>query len=234
MDDDRWVLFDLDGTLFDYDAAAESAVAATLRDAGLEPSEELFAAYARINARHWVALERGETTAARLRLERWEELLAEFDVEGVDIPRLSERYLIHLAAGSQLIEGAEQVVAAVAAHHPIAYITNGLADVQRPRLAASPLAGYTEVAVISDEVGFAKPHRAIFEAALAGLGDPPAERVTMVGDNLTADIGGAARLGMTTVWLAGPDIGAPTDDVFPPTHRIADIRELPAVLGLED
>lgn len=232
MDAERWVLFDLDGTLFDYDAAAEGAVAQTLRDAGLQPHEELFAAYARINARHWQALERGETTAARLRLERWEEVLAEQGVVDVDIPALSERYLGHLAAGSQLIEGAEEVVASVAAHHPIAYITNGLADVQRPRLAGSPLASYTEVAVISDEVGFAKPHPAIFEAALHGLGDPPREQVTMVGDNLAADIAGAAQLGMSTVWLADPDLPDPDGELAPPTHRIGDIRELPALLGL--
>jgi len=232
VDAERWVLFDLDGTLFDYDAAAEAAVAQTLRDAGLQPREGLFAAYARINARHWQALERGETTAARLRLERWEEVLAEQGVDDVDIPALSERYLDHLAAGSQLLDGAEEVVAAVAARHPIAYITNGLADVQRPRLAGSPLARYTEVAVISDEVGFAKPHPAIFEAALQGLGDPPRERVTMVGDNLAADIAGAAQLGMSTVWLASPDVPGPDGDLAPPTHRIADIRELPALLGV--
>ncbi len=230
MHEDRWVLFDLDGTLFDYHAAEGAAVAATLRDAGLEPDEEVVASYRRINTRHWQALERGETTAARLRSERWIETLAEHGVDGVDIAALSERYLGHLAAGGQLLDGAIEVVDAVAARYPIAYITNGLADVQRPRLEASPIARHAEVTIISDEVGVAKPHPAIFEAALRGLGDPPRDRVVMVGDNLVADIGGAASLGLQTVWLADPSAPAPAADDPQPTHRIADIRELPALL----
>lgn len=232
MHHDRAVLFDLDGTLFDYDAAEAAAVTATLRGAGLDPDGEVVASYRRINAQHWGALERGETTAARLRVERWEEVLAEHDVTDVDVGALAQRYLAALAAGSQLVAGAVEVVAAVAARHPVAYVTNGLADVQRPRLEASPLRSYTRSIVISDEVGAAKPDPAIFEAALAELGDPTPDRVTMVGDNPVADIAGAASLGMATVWVTRPGGKHVAGDGPSPTHRIADIRELPHVLGL--
>jgi YjjG family noncanonical pyrimidine nucleotidase len=228
----RWVLFDLDGTLFDYDTSEREAVAATLADAGVDPTDEVIGTYRRINARHWQALERGETTAARLRRERWEEVLGEHGIAGVDVDGLAERYLGHLAAGSHLVEGAVEVVAAVADAYPVAYITNGLADVQRPRIDASPLAAYTDVMIISDEVGVAKPHPAIFEAALDGLGAPPRDRAIMVGDNLVADIGGAAQIGMQTVWLAGPDVPMPQVDAVVPTHRITDLRQLPGLLGL--
>jgi YjjG family noncanonical pyrimidine nucleotidase len=231
---DRWVLFDLDGTLFDYAESANGAVAATLADVGVEPSDALIASYARINDRHWQALERGETTAARLRLERWQELFAEHGIDGIDVAPLSERYLGHLAASSHLIDGAVEVVATIAAQHPVGYITNGLADVQRPRLEASPLAVYASATVISDEIGVAKPHPAIFQAALEQLGDPPPDRVTMVGDNLAADIGGAAQLGMETVWYTPNDPATPPPGGPVPTHRISDLRELPPLLGLPD
>jgi YjjG family noncanonical pyrimidine nucleotidase len=229
---ERWVLFDLDGTLFDYDASANDAVAATLADVGVQPSDALLASYARINDRHWQALERGETTAARLRLERWQDLFEEFGIEGIDVAPLSERYLGNLAASSHLIDGAVEVVATIAARHPVGYITNGLADVQRPRLEASPLAGYASATVISDEIGVAKPHPAIFEAALEQLGDPPRDRVTMVGDNLAADIGGAAQLGLETVWYTPTDPASPPPGGPVPTHRISDLRALPPILGI--
>lgn len=236
MTTDRWVLFDLDGTLFDYDAAEAAAVTATLRSVGIPPDAEVVATYRQINARHWAALERGETTTARLRHERWAEVLATCGVHDIDLAALAERYLVELAAGSQPVPGALEVVAAVAAHHPVAYLTNGLSDVQRPRLAASPLGAYTDVVVISDEVGVAKPDPGIFAAALARLGDPPADRVTMVGDSLIADIGGATALGMETVWVASDaavvGMAAASGDPPRPTHRVRDIRELPNVLGL--
>jgi FMN phosphatase YigB (HAD superfamily) len=48
-------------------------------------------------------------------------------------------------------------------------------------------------------VGYLKPHRKIFEYALDVVGVRPDEAV-FVGDNLTADIGGAQSVGMRAVW----------------------------------
>lgn len=49
------------------------------------------------------------------------------------------------------------------------------------------------------DVGFLKPHPVIFQHALACTGTKP-ETSVFVGDNLTADIAGANRIGMKTVW----------------------------------
>ena len=224
----RWVLFDLDGTLLDYDAAQAAAVAATLREAGIEVSDHAVRLYREVNERHWLALERGETTAARLRVERWEEVLDALGARDVDVAAVSERYVGNLAAGSQVIDGAEGVVERIRRDHRVAFITNGLVDVQRPRLEASPLAGMAEQVVISDEVGAAKPDPAIFDAAFALMGDPPRDAVVMVGDSLTSDIAGGAAYGLETVWVAPADLPDPAGPR--PTHRIADLRELPPLL----
>ena len=76
-----------------------------------------------------------------------------------------------------------------------------------------------DVAVFSSEVGKRKPHPAIFERPLAALDVPP-ERAMFVGDSLYHDIGGASRLGMTTVqalWFRAdddPDGGEPDYQAF--------------------
>lgn len=49
------------------------------------------------------------------------------------------------------------------------------------------------------DVGYLKPHPAIFETALDCLGTSVASTV-FVGDSLSADIAGGNRMGMTTVW----------------------------------
>ncbi|MCC5948475.1 MAG: HAD-IA family hydrolase [Nitriliruptoraceae bacterium] len=267
MTDAPWVLFDLDGTLFDYEAAESAAVEATLREAGLAPTPAVVADYRRANAALWgprgrggpppaalgggrggpvggpprggggatagggAAGARGETTPDELRVERWRTVLATHGVGDVDTDALSAAYVAHLAQGTQLIAGAQAVLDRIARDHRIAYITNGLADVQRPRLRDSRIGDYAEVTVISDEVGAAKPDPIIFATAMARMGGPDPGAVTMVGDSLSADIAGGNAAGLATVWVARPGGPPPGPDEPVPTHRIADLRELPALLG---
>jgi putative hydrolase of the HAD superfamily len=72
-----------------------------------------------------------------------------------------------------------------------------------------------DAAVFASEVGWRKPHPAIFERALEALG-VTAERTLFVGDALAADLGGATALGMRTcqaVWFrADDDPAAPEPD----------------------
>lgn len=229
-----WVLFDLDGTLLDYAAAEAAALEATLVAAGLEPSPAVAADYRRINARHWAALERGETTPELLRLARWQELLAEHDLLDTDPAEIADTYIRNLAAGSQLLEDADEVMADLGRDHQLALITNGLADVQRPRVETSGLTAHASVLVISDEVGAAKPDAAIFDVAFEAMGAPRPGEVLMVGDSLTSDIAGGHAYGLDTVWFNPEgDRGARPEDVLPPSVRptweIARLTELPPI-----
>ena len=56
---------------------------------------------------------------------------------------------------------------------------------------------------ISADLGVRKPHPAIFQHALDAL-HVPAEQTVMVGDSLRADIVGAQRLGIFTIWKPKP------------------------------
>ena len=82
--------------------------------------------------------------------------------------------------------------------------------------------------VTSEGVRAYKPRARIFEVALGRLGVAP-EEVVHVGDSLTADVEGASRLGMRTVWVnrAGLALGA-TDPR--PDHQIPDLTPLPSLI----
>lgn len=65
---------------------------------------------------------------------------------------------------------------------------------------------------VSVEVGYLKPHPAVFEHALAQLGVAPGEAL-MVGNSLAEDIAGAQQLGMRTAWRRSkPDAQNVTPD----------------------
>jgi len=64
-----------------------------------------------------------------------------------------------------------------------------------------------DAAVFSSEVGWRKPHPAVFERALTAVGVEP-QNVLFVGDKLSTDIAGASALGMHTcqaLWFAADE-----------------------------
>ncbi len=82
--------------------------------------------------------------------------------------------------------------------------------------------------VTSESVRAYKPRARIFEVALARLRAKP-EEVVHVGDSLTADVEGASRLGMQTVWVNRMGLVRGTSDPKP-DHEIPDLTPLPDLL----
>ena len=91
------------------------------------------------------------------------------------------------------------------------------------------LRGRLDAVAISVDVGVRKPRREIFEAVLAGLRAAP-EDTLHVGDNLDADLAGAASFGMRTAWItrrvADPDAALAGFEGPRPDFVLADLREL--------
>lgn len=86
-----------------------------------------------------------------------------------------------------------------------------------------------DAVVSSHSVGWQKPHRAIFDRALALAGAAPHQAV-MVGDRTDADVLGAKRLGLRAVLRRTDNPGAMDDVGVVPDAVIGDLTELPGVL----
>jgi HAD superfamily hydrolase (TIGR01549 family) len=83
-------------------------------------------------------------------------------------------------------------------------ISNGLPDVQPQRIALAGFEGVFEPVIISALVGYQKPDPQIFHIASQRAIDTgslkPGQQIITIGDNLQADIAGAAALEWTTLW----------------------------------
>jgi 2-haloacid dehalogenase len=221
-----WLLFDADGTLFDYESAERKALAATFMDAGLPYQAGDLQIYRAINSELWAAFERGEISQPDLHLARFKRLLDALDMTA-DIPTFGERYLWNLGHNPDLIVGAEEVVAALAQSHKLYLITNGIPAVQYTRLSLSPISPYIEGITISGEVGHAKPDPRIFDNAFVGMGQPPKQDVLIIGDSLSADIQGGHDYGIDTCWY-NPNGGESILSI-PITYTINSLHELIAL-----
>jgi FMN phosphatase YigB (HAD superfamily) len=132
-----WLLFDADGTLFDYDQAEATALEQAFAEFGTAFEPALLNAYREINTRVWREFEAGRITAERLRLQRFE-LLFETLGRSLAPAEFSPVYLRHLARASHLIDGAREIVPALCAKYRLALITNGLRDGGDRRRQARP------------------------------------------------------------------------------------------------
>lgn len=132
---------------------------------------------------------------------------------------------------ADLIPGAAEVLRELRRRgYRLALVADGRPGTYVNVLQQHGLYGYFDAFAISDYVGVEKPHRRMFDDALARLGIAPADygRTIMVGNYLARDIKGANAVGMVSVWLdwapRRPKI--PTDASEVPQHRIATPLEL--------
>jgi 2-haloacid dehalogenase len=223
----RWLLFDADGTLFDYDRAEAGALARAFARFDLPLMAGTVDTYRAINQACWQALERGEITPEVLQTRRFELL---FDAAGIraDAERFSVAYLDALSEAAELVDGAAEMLAALRDRCRYAIITNGLRAVQRGRIARSIIRDDIAALIISEEVGSAKPAPGIFDAAFAAMGRPARREVLMIGDSLTSDIRGGCDYGIDTCWYNPAGLARPGG--LPITYEIGRLDELIGLL----
>jgi putative hydrolase of the HAD superfamily len=144
---------------------------------------------------------------------------------GIDDPALAadlaSAFVEERRARHRCFPDAAPVLASLRGRRPLALITNGLADLQREKLAACGLDGAFDVVVVSADVGAGKPDGAVFRRALERLRVRPADAL-MVGDSWERDIVGARAAGMRAILLdrSGDDPNAPAGE------RISSLSEL--------
>ena len=84
--------------------------------------------------------------------------------------------------------------------------------------------------VVSDEIGWRKPRREIFEEALTRIGVAPADAL-FVGDRADIDVVGAQRIGMAVAWVNRERTPLP-GGIERPDYEIRDLGELAPILGV--
>jgi len=218
-----WIFFDADGTLFDYDTAEAAALRGAFECCDLPFEPGIGPRYSKINAAIWREFELGEVHQDELKTLRFDRLFEEVGIHA-DATVFSGHYLEILGRQTTLLAGAECFLRSLPERLRLLLITNGLAEVQKPRFAASTIHDCFAEIVISGEIDLAKPDPAIFDFAFERIGRPAKDRVLMIGDNLGSDILGGANFGIDTCWY-NPE-GLANGHGVVPTFEIRDLDEI--------
>ena len=224
----RFVLLDLDDTIFDFHKAERIALSKTLTALGLAPDPTVLSRYSEINAAQWRLLEEGKLTREEVKLRRYALLFEEF---GLDVsPVLAARaYEKNLSIGHYFVEGAQELLQALARDYRLFLVSNGSSDIQRSRIGSSNIPLYFEKMFISEEIGHNKPDVRFFDAVFAAIPDFDKREAVIVGDSISSDIKGGKNAGITTVWFNPANKAAPAD--LQPDYTISRLCELPELLA---
>jgi putative hydrolase of the HAD superfamily len=155
-----------------------------------------------------------QVTAAFLGRPESDPLVAEFE----------RTYIAEWSAGVAYLDGLPSLLAGLRARHRLAVVSNTHSPSMVPGfLADLGVAELFDAVVLSVQVGWRKPHPAMYAAALRAMAVSPAEAV-FVGDSADADYVGPTTAGIRS-FLIGDADGVPA------AQRLNSVFDLPARLA---
>jgi putative hydrolase of the HAD superfamily len=226
------IIFDLDDTLISWERPTTSReefyfpriekIHATLSQAGhsLPPCAEFWQAIDRAISAMWA--EARETWRITPLGRLLEQQLGEL---GLDTARLDADQLLELLdwaprPGVELFPETRPVLLALREKgYKTGLLTNSFVPMwmRDLELQAYGLLDLLDVRVSAADVGYLKPHPAIYHHLLARMDSPP-ERAVFVGDRPANDIAGANAVGLTSVLVKPAYLARELEDIRPDYH----------------
>ena len=196
----EFLFLDLDDTILDFHKAERLAIAKTIRQFGVEPTEEVLARYHVINRWHWEQLEKGVLTREQVLQNRFGVLFQELGMDA-DKALCARIYEKNLSIGHYFLPGAEEAVDRLSKKYRLFLASNGTASVQKGRMTSANLYRFFEKVFVSQEIGHNKPSKAYFDGCFAQIPGFDPQKAMIVGDSLSSDIQGGKNAGIATCWV---------------------------------
>ena len=219
----RYLLFDVDDTLFDFEKAEKFAFEHTMSEFGIEPTDELTDRYSKINGSLWLALQNGEISQSFLVTERFRML----DI-GCDPVAVNERYITHMGSQAILFDDTYEVCERLSELYELYMITNSVPFVHRSRIKNCPITPFFKESFISGEIGHVKPSSGFFDAVSDRIKDFQKEYALVIGDSPSSDLAGALNYGIDCAYINRRGRALPDD--MAPEYTFSDLRGLYEIL----
>ena len=227
----RFLLFDADYTLLDFDADMTAAFEKMYAHCGLDKqkpySEETLKRDEACNVRWWGNFEQQLCTKQELYVNRFVDFLKETGLSG-DPEEMNRVYFDFLAQGGATYPGAIELLEALSAQYEIYIITNGNAVSSKNRLERSGLLPFVKDIFVSETVGVGKPDKRYFDYVAAHIPNYAPEQALVIGDSMSSDILGAHNAGLHSLWYIG--VWVDPNQKVPFTYRAESYDEIKRIL----
>ena len=196
------ILWDIDGTLLNFDLAETSAINKCFEIFNLEkPTEDMLTAYKNINNIYWERLERNEVTRDEVLLGRFRDFFEKYGIKTDIVEDFNLNYQIELGKTYVFNPFGKDVVKKLSNKYDQYAVTNGSLTAQRGKLEGSDLNEIFKGSFISELIGFEKPDERFFEYVFDKIGSRVLEDYVIIGDSLTSDMLGGIKAKIKTIWF---------------------------------
>lgn len=227
----RHLFFDLDHTLWDFDANARVTLASLyegmqLKERGVHDFELFYKNYLVHNDKLWERYRKGYIRQDELRVKRMWLSLLDFKIADDELSRtLSTQFVELLPTRTILFPYAKEILQYLKdKDYQLHLITNGFEKVQHSKLKNSGLDIFFGEVITSEGSNSLKPNKEIFDYAFRKTGATASNSI-MLGDTLEVDIQGAMNAGMDQVFVNHLRITAG----IKPTYVVHSLKELESI-----
>ncbi|GAC1491437.1 MAG: YjjG family noncanonical pyrimidine nucleotidase [Flavisolibacter sp.] len=228
----KYLFFDLDHTLWDFDANARATLQQLYRELNLEKRgvndfEVFHKNYLMHNDKLWGRYRNGYIRQEELRFKRMWLTLLDFQIADEALThQLSEKFIELLPFSTLLFPDTISILEYLTKkQYQLYLITNGFEITQQNKLKNAGLSPYFKEVITSESSNSLKPHKEIYEYALQKTGATIKESL-MIGDSIEVDIAGALNMGMDQVHVNYQGMAQELN----PTYTISALIELKNIL----
>ncbi|MGN6602197.1 MAG: YjjG family noncanonical pyrimidine nucleotidase [Ginsengibacter sp.] len=224
----KHLFFDLDHTLWDFNANAEESLTELygffkLESKAIGSFDQFYNIYLNHNKILWSRYEKGYISVEELKWRRMWRTLLDFHIADEKLAKdMSEYFLEVLPTKKRVFDYTYEILEyLVDKKYQLHLITNGFEKTQQLKVNSSGLTKYFTHVITSETSNSVKPKKEIFEYAMNKAGCKCDESI-MIGDNVEADILGAMNAGMDSIFVNHIN----EECVAKPTYTIRHLKEL--------
>jgi len=225
----RHLFFDLDHTIWDFEANSKQTLLQlyhdlNLKEKGIDDFEKFHKNYLVHNDKLWERYRNGFIKVDELRWKRMWLTLLDFKNGDESLAREMGNIFLELLPTRKILfpYTIEILSYLTQKKYQLHLITNGFEKTQHSKLKNSGLDKFFKEVITSESSNSLKPHKEIFDYALSKTGAKKEESI-MIGDSIEVDIQGAINAGIDQVYV---NHLSNNDHNIKPTFTVYTLKEL--------
>ena len=221
----KYILFDLDGTILDFNMGERDAFIKTINkysDYKLKDKDIL--KFSEINEYYFNKYKNGIMDRKTFHFNRFNEISKYLNIN-IDSILANSYYVEELKYEAEKYNDVDDIIDYLKNKYDLFIASNGMNEVQIKRIELAGLDKYFKKYYISENIGFNKPDVGFFDFIFNDLSDFDKSHYIIIGDRLDSDILGGINAGIKTIYVNRSNI-----DGIKPDFEIKSLDEIKNIL----